>query len=271
VRTRFAPSPTGFLHLGHAFAALSVWQAAAEAHGDALLRIEDIDAGRCRPDFEAAIYTDLAWLGLTWPEPVLRQSERLAAYQATLDHLIGLGVLYRCFKTRKALALAAASAPHAPDTPYTGAPDPDESARLARDESFAWRLSIARARALLGPRPIVVSIDGQATSLALDRIGDVILARKDAPTSYYLACAHDDAAQGMTHVIRGEDLRGAAHIQTLLQALMGWPHPEYRHHHLLTGADGTRLSKRDGAMSLAALRAAGESPGSIRQRLGFQS
>jgi glutamyl-Q tRNA(Asp) synthetase len=257
--TRFAPSPTGYLHLGHAYAALQVWDAARAAGGVVLLRIEDIDAGRCRPTYETAIYEDLAWLGLTWPEPVLRQSSAMGFYSAALDRLIAQGVMYRCFKTRKALAESAASAPHrAGDVMHAG-PDPDEATRLAAGQAFAWRLSLARARAYLGAAfdALMFTADGQTYPANPAGLGDVILARKDFPTSYHLASVVDDARQGVTQVIRGEDLKDAAHLHVLLQALLGFATPVYTHHRLLVGADGKRLSKRDGAMALRAMRAAG--------------
>ena len=267
--TRFAPSPTGFLHLGHAFSALSVFEAARAAGGVMLLRIEDIDQSRCRAPFEAAIFQDLAWLGLSWPQPVRRQSEHLADYAGALSRLIALGVTYRCFKTRKELAEDSAAAPHGFGDVVRGEPAPDEAERLAAGQAFAWRLWIDRARDLLGPQwdRLSLVVDGKTVKAAPARLGDVILARKDFPASYHLASVWDDAAQGVTDVLRGEDLREAADLHVLLQTLLSLPHPAYRHHRLLTDETGRRFSKRDGDLSLRALREAGATPEMIRTRL----
>ncbi len=272
--TRFAPSPTGRLHLGHAFSALTAFEAARAAGGRFLLRIEDIDATRCRPEYEAAIVEDLAWLGLSWETPVRRQSEHLVGYREAVDRLARQGLAYRCFRTRREVAQAAASAPHGPETPFRGAPLPaaDEAERLARGEPFAWRLSLAAARERLGAeydRLGYVDLDEGPGPARPDMGGDVALARRDVGVAYHLASVVDDAAQGVTHVIRGEDLREAVHTHRLLQALLGLPTPAYRHHRLLLGPDGRRLSKRDGAPALSELRARGVTPGEVRTRLGF--
>ena len=284
--TRFAPSPTGRLHLGHAWSALLAYEASRSANGDFLLRIEDIDTTRCRPEFEAGIYEDLTWLGLDWPKPVRRQSGHFADYAAAIEKLRSLGVLYRCFLTRREIAEQAASAPHAPGEGadgivYFGPAQPmstdEEQARLARGDSFAWRLSLRYSQDLLGeefPRLVFVEQD-EATNAehviaARPQIhGDVILARKDTPASYHLCVVHDDALQDVTHVIRGEDLRSATHIHVLIQKLLGLPTPIYRHHALLTGPDGKRYAKRDKSLTLAALREAGVSPAQIRDRIGL--
>ncbi len=284
--TRFAPSPTGRLHLGHAYSALLAHDASRSAQGNFLLRIEDIDTTRCRPEFEAGIYDDLAWLGLDWPTPVRRQSDHFADYAAAIEKLRSLGVLYRCFLTRREIAEQAASAPHAPGEGadgivYFGPAQPmstdEEQARLARGDSFAWRLSLRYSQDLLGeefPRLVFVEQD-QATKAehviaARPQIhGDVILARKDTPASYHLCVVHDDALQDVTHVIRGEDLRSATHIHVLIQKLLGLPTPIYRHHAVLTGPDGKRYAKRDKSLTLAALREAGVSPAEIRARIGL--
>jgi glutamyl-Q tRNA(Asp) synthetase len=273
VITRFAPSPTGLLHLGHAFAALTVQQAARAAGGVMWLRIENIDQTRCRADYEAALLEDLAWLGLSWPQPVRRQSQHMADYAAALDRLIAIGVVYRCFKTRKDIAEESAGAPHGPAAPIRSAPVDDEAQRLAANQPFAWRLSLDRARAHLGDLydQLRVHSDGAWRKADPAPLGDVILARKDFPTSYHLASVCDDAAQGVTHIIRGEDLAQAADLHILLQALLGLPHPVYRHHPLLTGPDGKRLSKRDGALALRALRAAGRTPDDIRAMIGLNT
>jgi glutamyl-Q tRNA(Asp) synthetase len=267
--TRFAPSPTGYLHLGHAFSALQAFDAAQAAGGRFLLRIEDIDAGRRRPEFEAAIYEDLAWLGLTWETPVRRQSEHLADYLAALDRLIARGVVYRCFRTRKEILAASLNAPHGAEDLAPGGPAPDEAELLAAGRPFAWRLSLARARAHLGSvcDELKVEADGLRVKAQLERLGDAVLARKDFPASYHLASVCDDALQGITDVIRGEDLREAAHLHVLLQALLGLAHPRYRHHRLILGPNGKRLAKRDQAQTLRELRRSGRTPTDIRALL----
>lgn len=269
--TRFAPSPTGPLHLGHAFSALTACDAAQAAGGRFLLRIEDIDAGRCRPAFEAAILEDLAWLGIAWEAPVWRQSARMAVYGAALEDLAARGLVYRCFRTRRELA-GELAAPHGPMGPAVrgGPPAPDEeAARLAAGEPFAWRLAMDRALGAVAGRALAFEADGRAQIANPAPFGDLVLARKDTPASYHLASVIDDAAQGVTHVIRGEDLIEAAHIHVLLQALLGLPTPIYRHHRLITGPDGKRLAKRDRAAALADLRAAGATARHVRDRLGL--
>lgn len=267
--TRFAPSPTGLLHLGHAFSALTAFDAARSEGGDFLLRIEDIDQGRARPEFEAAIFEDLDWLGLDWARPVWRQSERMHAYREALAELATRGLLYRCFKTRKDIAEQSANAPHEPNEAYRGAPLPsDEETRLLeQNAAFAWRLAMDKACAEAGP--LFFEDETGAVRAQPDLQGDVILARKDAPASYHLASVIDDAAQGVTHVIRGEDLREAAHLHVLLQKLLGLKQPIYRHHRLILGEDGKRLAKRDVAMSLRGLREAGKTPEQIRMMVGL--
>lgn len=283
--TRFAPSPTGYLHLGHAFSALTVWDAARAAGGRFLLRIEDIDTTRARPEFEQAIHDDLAWLGLDWEQPVRRQSEHFADYQATLDRLIGLGVMYRCFKTRREVLEEIGRAPHrggeGPDgAVYLGPETPmsadEEAGRLAAGEPFAWRISLQRCRERLGADwdrlhfvEEGVGPDGETGAVPArpGLLGDAVLARKDVGTSYHVACVHDDALQGITHVIRGQDLFASTHIHALLQALLGLPAPRYRHHGLIRDPGGEKLAKRAGAPALMALREAGESPALLRERL----
>lgn len=270
--TRFAPSPTGPLHLGHAFAALTVWDAARAAGGEVRLRIEDIDATRARPEWEAGILEDLAWLGLDWPQPVRRQSEHLADYAAALERLRAGGLLYRDFRSRRELAQAAASAPHGPEAPMRGGPAPDEAERLARGEPFAWRLSLDAARDRLGPawdRLTWRDAAGAERRVEPERTGDVVLARKDVGVAYHLACTWDDALQGVTHVVRGEDLAEAVHPQRLLQALLGLPPPAYAHHPLVLGPDGKRLAKRNGAEPLGTLRARGVTPAQVREMVGL--
>jgi glutamyl-Q tRNA(Asp) synthetase len=274
--TRFAPSPTGHLHLGHAFSALTAFEAARAAGGRFLLRIEDIDQGRARPEFEAAIYEDLAWLGLSWETPVRRQSEHMGEYAGALQSLIERGLVYRCFRTRKEIAEAIASAPHgAPEDVFRGEalPAGEEAERLAAGEAFAWRLSLRKARAALGPAYFALVFEDETGPVRAEpeRLGDVILARKEFPTSYHLASVWDDGLQGVTHVIRGEDLREAAHLHVLLQKLLDLPQPVYRHHRLVLGADGKRLAKRDEAATLRALRESGKTPEDVRAMIGFQS
>ncbi|MFZ4165490.1 tRNA glutamyl-Q(34) synthetase GluQRS [Brevundimonas sp. NPDC058933] len=279
--TRFAPSPTGRLHKGHAFSALTAWTAAREAGGRFVLRIEDIDPTRCKPEYEAAIYEDLAWLGLDWETPVRRQSEHLAGYAAVIEALKARGLVYRCFRTRKDILDAIGDAPHGPAEAVRPGPHPpeDEARLLAEGRPYAWRLSLDRAREVLGEDAWNalsfiekgVGPNGE-TGLVRARpetAGDVVLARKDAGTAYHLAVTHDDALQGMTHIIRGLDLFEAAHIQRLIQTLMGWPAPTYRHHRLLTGPDGRRYAKRDQSVTLAELRAGGLAPEALRAELGF--
>ncbi|OYX31935.1 MAG: tRNA glutamyl-Q(34) synthetase GluQRS [Caulobacterales bacterium 32-69-10] len=275
--TRFAPSPTGLLHLGHAFAALTAHDAARDAGGRFILRIEDIDATRVRPEYEAAILEDLAWLGLHWETPVRRQSEHMADYEAALGRLRDAGLLYRCFRTRREVMEAAASAPHGPAEAFFGGalPAEEEAALLADGRPFAWRLSMRAAREALGGawdrlsfREEGAGPQGQRGTIAAAAAlhGDVVLARKDVGVAYHLAVVVDDALQGVTHVIRGQDLFEAAHVQRLLQALLGLPEPVYRHHSLLLGADGKRLAKRNGAEALRDLRARGVAPEDVRMR-----
>ncbi|OQW64079.1 MAG: tRNA glutamyl-Q synthetase [Proteobacteria bacterium HN_bin10] len=272
--TRFAPSPTGYLHLGHAFSALTAFDAAQAAGGLFLLRIEDIDQGRARPEFEAALYEDLAWLGIAWDEPVRRQSEHMAAYEAALQQLIERNLVYRCFRTRKEIAAVIASAPHGEiEEAFRGEalPPDEETAKLAAGESFAWRLSLKKARAALGPAYFTLVFEDETGRVRAEpeRHGDVVLARKDFAASYHLASVWDDALQGVTHVIRGEDLRETAHLHVLLQKLLDLPQPIYRHHRLILGADGKRLAKRDSAATLRSLRESGKSPADVRAMVGL--
>jgi len=278
--TRFAPSPTGRLHKGHAFSALTASSAAKATGGRFVLRIEDIDPTRCKPEFETAILEDLAWLGLDWETPVRRQSEHLADYAAVIDALNARDLLYPCFRTRKEILDAIGDAPHGPAEavrPGPHAPE-DEARLLAEGRPYAWRLSLDRAREALGEEAwnalsFVEEGEGPDGETGVIRArpetaGDVVLARKDAGTAYHLAVTHDDALQGVTHVVRGQDLFEATHIQRLIQTLMGWPAPVYRHHRLLTGPDGRRYAKRDQSVTLAELRAGGLTPEALRAELG---
>ncbi|CAA7621249.1 tRNA glutamyl-Q(34) synthetase GluQRS [Magnetospirillum sp. UT-4] len=274
--TRFAPSPTGLLHLGHAFSALVAHGRARAAGGRFLVRIEDIDPGRCRPDFEAAILADLAWLGLDWDGPVRRQSAHLDDYRDALARLDGLGLLYPCFCTRRDIQDEVARAGHAPHGP-DGVLYPGTCRRLGAAERrermdsgapYALRLDVAAAVALAGP---LGWRDEEAGVVAAtpEIFGDVVLARKDVPTSYHLAVTVDDALQDVTLVTRGADLFAATHVHRLLQALLELPVPAYAHHRLLTDPSGRRYAKRDRALTLAALREAGRSPGEVRTMAGF--
>ena len=281
VVTRFAPSPTGRLHRGHAFSALTAWRAAREADGRVLLRIEDIDPTRCKPEFETAILEDLTWLGFDRDGPLRRQSEHLADYATVIDELNGRGLLYRCFRTRKDILDSIGDAPHGPVEAARPGPHPasEEAVLLAEERPFAWRLSLDRAREALGERvweALTFVEEGQGpngeqglVNARPETAGDVVLARKDAGTAYHVAVTHDDALQGVTHVIRGEDLFEATHVQVLIQTLMGWPTPVYRHHRLLVGEDGRRYAKRDRSVTLAELRAGGLEAGALRVELGF--
>ena len=272
--TRFAPSPTGHLHLGHAFSALTAFDAAQAAGGRFVLRIEDIDQGRSRPEFETAIFEDLAWLGVAWEEPVRRQSMHMADYEAALQNLIDRQLVYRCFRTRKEIAEAITSAPHgATEEAFRGEalPPEEESAKLTAGEAFAWRLSLKKARAALGPGYFTLVFEDETGLVRAEpeKHGDVVLARKDFGTSYHLASVWDDALQDVTHVIRGEDLREAAHLHVLLQKLLELPQPVYRHHRLILGEDGKRLAKRDQAATLRALRDSGKTPADVRVMAGL--
>jgi glutamyl-Q tRNA(Asp) synthetase len=284
--TRFAPSPTGYLHKGHAFSALTAAAAARAAGGGFILRIEDIDATRVRPEYDAAVLEDLRWLGLTWEEPVRRQSQHLEDYQAALGRLRDQGLVYRCFRTRREVLDEIGRAPHGPgEGPdhrvFRGAPLPEaeEARRLKAGEAFAWRLSLDAARAALGEADwsgLSFTEKGEGPDGERGRIparpelaGDVVLARKDVGVAYHLAVTVDDALQGVTHVIRGQDLFEACHIQRLLQALLALPEPIYRHHALLLAPTGQRLAKRDRAESLREIRARGVSAADLRAELGF--
>lgn len=265
--TRFAPSPTGLLHKGHAYSALVAWRAAREAGGRFLLRIEDTDFTRCRPTFETAIVDDLKWLGIEWDTPVLRQSEHLADYQEAIRRLGDMGVLYRCFRTRKEQLALAGVAPHAGDPKdrqaFRGEPHSpaEEAAFLAEDRPFAWRLSLIAARARLGGFEqltwVEEGLDPGLKSARPEVLGDMVVGRKDIGAGYVIASVVDDARQGISHVIRGVDLAGLTSIQRVLQALLDLPTPIYRHHRLVLDETGKRLAKRDGSTSLKALRDAG--------------
>jgi glutamyl-Q tRNA(Asp) synthetase len=274
VVTRFAPSPTGRLHLGHAFSALLAHDFARERGGAFLLRIEDIDPGRSRPDHVDAIIEDLAWLGLDWDGEILFQSERLALYAEALDRLKAAGLVYPCFCTRAAIATeiaASAAAPHGPDGPiYPGICrelTAGERGRRMGIEPHAWRLDVGKALATLLPGALYWYDGDTEVEAEPEAHGDVVLARKDAPVSYHLAVTVDDAAQGVTDVVRGRDLYRATDVHRLLQALLGLPTPLYHHHPLLLDGGGRRLAKRHGAPTLKSLREAGADPNVLRADL----
>jgi glutamyl-Q tRNA(Asp) synthetase len=276
---RFAPSPTGALHLGHALSALTDFDLAQAAGGRFLLRIEDTDPTRCRPEYEAAIRDELRWLGLSWEEPVRRQSEHIADYRAAIDRLAAMGLVYPAFMSRGEVAAATAGAdwPRDPD----GAPlyppadrdrDPAEArALIDAGAPHALRLDMEKAAELAGPLFWRESgfESGQTVEAAPRAHGDVLLVGRDRPASYHIAVVVDDALQGITHVVRGRDLYAATSVHVLLQKLLGLPAPRYHHHRLITDASGRKLSKSDRDMALAALRAAGRTPADIRRMVGL--
>lgn len=267
--TRFAPSPTGWLHLGHAHAALFAQEAADG--GRFLIRLEDIDGTRARPEYEQAIFEDLAWLGLEWELPVRRQSDHFDDYRAALAKLEALGVLYPCFCTRREIQeeiARAGNAPQGPDGPlYPGTcrqrSAEERAERLAQGEAYALRLDVTKAMAEVSEL-IWKDRSHGVFKTQPDVFGDVVLARKDTPASYHLAVVVDDALQGITLVTRGEDLLEATHLHRLLQELLALPVPEWRHHRLITDENGKRLAKRDDARSLRSLRAAGWTPDQVK-------
>ena len=305
--TRFAPSPTGRLHVGHGWSALLAMDMARAAGGAFRLRIEDIDGTRSRAEHVAGIIEDLTWLGVAWDGNVVFQSQRLAAYEAALDRLRDMGLLYPCFCTRADIQ-ASLTAPHGPEGPVypgtcRGLNGDERARRIAAGDAHAWRIDMATAVTRVGPvrwralafstssfprkrEPICDGIeltqgwemdprlrgddDKKGETLhSADPLahGDVVLARKDAPASYHLSCTLDDAAMGVSHVLRGDDLKGATDIHRLLQALLGLPSPAYCHHPLLVGPDGRRLAKRDGSIALADLRAQGVDPAELAAAL----
>jgi glutamyl-Q tRNA(Asp) synthetase len=282
---RFAPSPNGFLHLGHALSALTDFEMARAAGGRFLLRIEDIDATRCRPEFEAAIYEDLAWLGIGWEQPVRRQSGHLDDYRAAISRLSDMGLIYPSFESRSEIATLVAEReahdgwPRDPD----GAPiypgtskhlSPAERARRMANEAYTLRLDMAAAAvrtSSLTWEETGSGPNGESGTMvaAPEEWGDVVLARRETPTSYHLSVAIDDAAQGVTQVVRGQDLFWATGVHRLLQALLGLPAPVYHHHRLLLGADGRKLSKSTRATALRELRAQGRTARDIRRMIGL--
>jgi glutamyl-Q tRNA(Asp) synthetase len=272
ITTRFAPSPTGYLHLGHAASAIEAYDFTQANGGRFILRVEDIDQGRCRTEYIDALYEDLAWLGLRWETPVRWQSQHFPAYQSALQKLQAQDLVYPCFCSRADIT-AAIAAPHGPDAmlyPGTCKHLENSNARIAAGEPHAWRLHVDRAVANAGP---LTWRDRNAGTITADAIslGDVVLARKETPTSYHLAVTVDDALQGITHVVRGQDLFHATHIHRLLQAVLNLPTPVYYHHPLLLGTDGKRLAKRNASQTLRALRQNGITPTDIRAMISAQS
>lgn len=246
--TRFAPSPTGYLHLGHAMAA----KTAFEFGGTCLLRIEDIDHTRCRPEYTEAIYEDLNWLRFDWPKPARIQSDHRIEYDAVIENLRQRGLIYRCFKTRKDL-------PNGIYTkPKTSMTQNEIDKNIDRKGPFAWRLNMAKARGEFGSLTYEeTGLEPGLKNIDPDLYGDVVLARKDIRTSYLIACTHDDAVQEVTHIVRGADFTLLTGMQRIIQTLMGWPEPIYHHHHLLENADGEKLAKRNKDTAIRELRAKG--------------
>lgn len=280
--TRFAPSPTGPLHLGHAFSALLAFDRAQAKNGDFLLRIEDIDTTRCRPHWENQIYDDLTWLGLSWPTPTMRQSDRFPIYTEALQKLEALGVVYPCFCTRADIK-AALSAPQ--EGVPTSGPDGliypgtcrERASPIETDSHPALRMDMKKALNLIAPKQLsfketskrhngCITLD--ETDL-LTNVGDIVLSRRDLGTSYHLSVVLDDFAQGVTEVVRGEDLFEATKIHVVLQALLKLPTPLYHHHELIRDTEGRRLAKRDDARAISLYRAQGDSPADIRKRVGL--
>jgi glutamyl-Q tRNA(Asp) synthetase len=279
--TRFAPSPTGYLHLGHAFAAITAHDTARRHGGRFLLRIEDIDGTRCRPEFERAICEDLAWLELRWEQPLLHQSERFNEYRAALTQLQPQGLLYPCFCTRADIAAEIArstEAPHGPEGAlYPGTcrnlSGSDPKDRTESGTPYALRLNVQRAAELTGALQFEEhgsGPNGEHGTIAVNPLlfGDIVLARKDVPASYHLAAVIDDAFQGVTLATRGDDLFTATYVQRLLQKLLGLPTPAYAHHRLILDEHGRKFSKRDRAVTLRDLRANGVTPGAVHRQIG---
>jgi glutamyl-Q tRNA(Asp) synthetase len=262
--TRFAPSPTGLLHLGHAYAARFAYDAVRQAGGQFLLRIEDIDPTRCKPELIAPILEDLHWLGLSWDGPVRLQSEHLADYQNAFDRLQKLGVVYPCFCTRRDIEQAA-TAPHAGEEGpvYPGTcrilSSDQRAEKLAVAGKANWRLDLSQALAITGELLLHDRVHGRITATP-ELFGDVVLCRKDVPTSYHLSVTVDDHLQGITLVTRGEDLFTATHVHRVLQALLGYAPPDYHHHKLCIDASGRRYAKRDQSVTIRALRESGVTP-----------
>lgn len=275
VVTRFAPSPTGLLHAGHAWSALFSHDAATQEGGRFLLRIEDIDFTRCRPEFETALFDDLAWLGITWEQPVRRQSDHLADYAAAAQRLQSMNLLYPCFCTRRDIQREieqAGGAPHGFEGPlYPGIcrrlSDDERQSRMSSGEQFALRLDLQQALEHVGRELEWIDLAAGTQKARPELLGDVVLVRKDIGCSYHLAVVHDDALQGVTRITRGMDLFEATHLHRLLQALLDLPTPEYHHHSLIVDSDGRRLAKRDNAPTIRSLREQGVSRDELVDKL----
>lgn len=273
-RTRFAPSPTGYLHLGHAASAWFAWDQRGQDASEFILRIEDIDQTRCRPEFEAAIYEDLAWLGLAWSHPVRRQSDHFQDFRKPLQRLEEMGLIYPCFCTRKEIEEEIARAPSAPHAGETGLypgtcknlSNTERNDKSAAGMPYALRLDTQKALAMTGPLRWFDRAAGWQDARP-DLLGDVVLARKDTPASYHLCVTHDDALQEINLIARGDDLFTSTHIHRLLQELLGYPVPEYHHHPLLTDKDGRRFAKRDKSLTLREIRAKGFSAAQLRSMI----
>jgi len=274
--TRFAPSPTGRLHIGHAYSALFAYGLATGSGGRFILRIEDIDAGRCRPEYEEGIREDLSWLGIAWKTPVRRQSEHMDDYRAALDGLEKRGLLYPCFCTRKEIQAEIARAPSAPHGPEgylypgtcRGLGAAERADKIASGMAYALRLDVAKACAETGPLTWLDHAKGLQAA-APEMLGDIVLARKDTPASYHLCVTLDDHLQEITLVTRGEDLFHATHMHRLLQELLGLNVPEWHHHRLLLDEEGKRFAKRNDAVTLQHLRETGKTPADIITMTGF--
>ncbi|MDF1812851.1 MAG: tRNA glutamyl-Q(34) synthetase GluQRS [Verrucomicrobiales bacterium] len=280
VTTRFAPSPSGLLHAGHAYSALRAWDFATKHGGNFILRIEDIDFNRCNREYEDLLKRDLAWLGLEWQEPTRRQSDHIEDFQQAADQLAGGGLLYPCFCTRKEILAEierAGGAPHGSEGPvYPGTcrslSNDEGAARIAAGENYALRLDLSAALLRFSTAFEWQDLESGTITVSADdwaQIGDVVLVRKDIKTSYHIAVVIDDALQGISHIVRGKDLFESTHIHVLLQALLGLPQPVYLHHELITDRDGKRLAKRDESETLAALREKGVTVAQLREKLGL--
>lgn len=283
ITTRFAPSPNGPLHLGHAYSALLNFEVASRLGGRFLLRIEDIDRERCQPQFEAAIYRDLSWLGLAWEEPVRRQSEHFADYERALGRLRAAGLVYPAFMSRAEVARIVGGSASVWPTDPDGAPlyppqdralDPAlVSERIAGGHPFSFRLNMERVVAAAHSAPWLerATDDWRLRSGGTERWGDVVIARRDVPTSYHLAVVIDDALQGVTDVVRGADLAAATSVHRLLQTLLGLPTPRYAHHRLIADSTGAKLAKSSGSTGLAELRSDGMTPRQLREALAVDA
>lgn len=255
MRTRFAPSPTGYLHLGHALAAQQAFSFANKRGGECLLRIEDIDYTRCKPEFVQAIYDDLEWLGFDWPKPARVQSQHIPDYQKSLEKLKARGLIYPCFFTRSDIKTRMMEGVYKGPKSYLS--EDELESKISEGENPAWRLSIARCQEMLGTEFGYLDFEDSGVRVSQSLFGDEVLARKDIGLSYHLCAVHDDALQGITHVVRGVDIAPHTSFQVLLQKLMGYPTPQYHHHQLLLNKDGEKLAKRKADTAIRSLRGQG--------------